>query len=139
MFVVADGAVLTIVAFLLTCIVKSEYFGSEDNVMPILVKSEKKHFELLWLVASKLITGDRAIEDFIPGFTASKIDEIPAAFDAHLAGVVTSGRGRGWCGRGRRDGRGGCGGCDERCGGILNGEERRGAMTGEGERKRREI
>ena len=51
--------------------------------MPILVKSEAR--------ASKLITGDRAIEDFIPGFTANKIGEMPAAADAHLAGVVTSG------------------------------------------------
>ena len=92
LFVAGGGTVLTIAAFLYTCIVKSEYFGSEDNDTSILVKSEKKHFELLWLVASKLITGARAIEDFIPGFTANKIDEMSAAVDAHLAGVVTSGR-----------------------------------------------
>ena len=89
--------------------------------MSILVKSEKKHFELLWLVASKLITGNRATEDFIPGSTAYKIDEMPAcAFGGRrdfgsrgdVVAVFGDPCGRGWRGRGRR---GGCGG---RCGGF---------------------
>ena len=84
------GAILTITAFLYIGLVKHGHFGEEDK--QLLVKSSKRHFELFWIVTSKLIICAKEFEGCIPGFTADKHAAMSSTVDAHLKAVKTPGQ-----------------------------------------------